>query len=255
MNRFVKRCATGIGLGVALFGLSARAMFMMDLTENVPIERVITNLERTATLNPTDIETRLNLGRIHAMAYARKSETWPVVKPSGRGARAGEPSFGPLPGLQLIQLVPAKNGVELELARAHLPKAIAAYDAVLAIDPKHTLARIGRAWCQDQAGDKVSALAGYRALFDEAWKFESAGALPPVQNFMPTTIEVGGYLLPLLDPVKDAAEIATIGARTAEIQRAMRTRPITPIVIPLRDAAPLASLATGASCGCHGHIK
>jgi hypothetical protein len=63
-----------------------QAMFPPLLIENVPIDRVIQNLERRVSANPGDINSRINLARVHAMAYASKTETAPVRK-----ARAGDP--------------------------------------------------------------------------------------------------------------------------------------------------------------------
>jgi hypothetical protein len=58
---------------------------------------------------------------------------------------------------------------------------------------------LGRAWCLDQAGDRERATAGYRDLLKDLKNNE--GVLPDLQNFTPVTVEVAGYLIPLLDPV------------------------------------------------------
>ena len=94
----------------------------------------------------------------------------------------------------------------------------------------------------DQAGDRPRAVAGYRDVLTDAWAKETAGGLPGLQNFMPMTKEVAAYLIPLLDPVKDAAEISEVRSRVARIEQAMQTRPITPIVIPLGDDLQVSDL-------------
>ena len=54
------------------------------------------------------------------------------------------------------------------------------------------------------------------------------------------TEEATRYLVPLLDPVKDKAEIARLSASAGEI--AKQPRPITPIAIPLRDGLSAADI-------------
>lgn len=219
--------------------------FVSIQIENVPIDRVLQNLERRAQERPRDVETRLNLARIHAMAYASKSETAPVRKPTNPQAPLPvEPEFGIMTSqFATVQVKPATDAAVMNLARQHLTTAIANYDAVIAIDPKHLIARLGRAWCLDQRGDKAAAIAGYRAVLKDAFASESAGNLPWLMNFMTMTDEVSRYLLPLLDPVRDAAEIKGIHSQIETIRR-MPPRAITPVAIPLSEGLQVSDLVT-----------
>jgi len=220
-------------------------MFVSFPIENVPIERVTQNLERRANENSRDIETLINLGRVHAMAYALKSETTPVRKPlRPDDSPSNDPEFGVFTSqFAGVRVKPAADAAETNQARQHLTKAIASYEAAIALDPSNLVARIGRAWCLDQSGDRTRALAAYRDIMKDAWTKEGSGNLPGLQNFMPVTQEVGQYLIALLDPAKDAAEIAEIRSRIARVQRDMRTRPITPIIIPLGGNPEVSDLA------------
>ena len=129
----------------------------------------------------------------------------------------------------------------MRVAQQHLTQAIDQYRAVLELDPKNAIALLGQSWCLDQAGDKARAITGYRQVISVVWPTENGGRLP-VTNFgiVPTTTEVAGYLIPLLDPQADAAEIATL--RDHVRQLAAVRRPVTPIVVPLRDEVPVGEL-------------
>ncbi len=70
------RCACffwGLGLFLAA-SLSTQAMYMRPQLEEVPIERLIKNLTEIADKNPKDARIRFNLARVHAMAYALKTD-------------------------------------------------------------------------------------------------------------------------------------------------------------------------------------
>lgn len=208
----------------------AGAKFARAQTENVPIERVLQNLERRAEEKPKDFSVRMNLGRVHAMAYASKSETFEVHQ------NTNEPSFGPFGGqFNILRIKQAPDAQKLRLAREHLAKAIQNYEAAIAIKPSSLVAKLGRAWCLDQSGDRQRARAAYREILKEQQGKETSRDLPELQNLTPLTEEVAGYLIRLLDPVKDAAEIGNVQARVAKVRAIMATRPITPIAIPLKD--------------------
>ena len=231
-------------LAMVALSASVRAMFVMPQLEEVPIDRIVANLTQHAKDNPRDVETWLNLGRVHAMAYAYKKGTVGVVI-AGRGTgpfTSGQPYFGFQPGFQGVKVKPAESAEALNAAKAHLPQAIAAYEAALRIDPQNAVAKLGRVWCLDQSGDRVPAIAGYRDVIADAWAKEGAGQLPNLQNVRPTTAEVAEYLIPLLDPVRDANEITTLRQQIAQVTAAMRTRPVTPIAIPLREGLSAADL-------------
>lgn len=228
---------------VAALSVSLDAIFIAPELENVPIDRLVQNLEAQIRERPDRMAPRLNLARVHAMAYASKSDTAKVAT-GRRGGAAGEPWFGFDPNDFRLPIEPAADPKKQDEASAHLKAAIAGYEEVLRRQPDHLIAKVGRAWCLDQSGSKIAAIAAYRDALSAAWTKEGpgGGGLPALQNYMPVTVEVAAYLAGLLDPIKDAAEIADLRAKTARIQDAMRMRPITPIVVPLRRGADLAAL-------------
>ena len=229
-------------MAVTLAAPRLLAMFVAVETENVPIDRVLENLERRLSVDPSDVNTRLNLARVYSMAWATKSDTTPAIKRRvGPGLEVGDPYWGPRPGFQGVQVKPSGDPEIMRVAQQHLTQAIDQYRAVLELDPKNAIALLGQSWCLDQAGDNARAITGYRQVISVVWPTENGGRLP-VTNFgiVPTTTEVAGYLIPLLDPQADAAEIATL--RDHVRQLAAVRRPVTPIVVPLRDEVPVGEL-------------
>src|SRR5512145_191364 len=75
----------------------ALARYIRPDLEKVPVERLIANLEAAVAKEPKNVELRLNLARVHAMAYALKTDTAEVRKgKEADGAWFGyEPKFVP----------------------------------------------------------------------------------------------------------------------------------------------------------------
>ena len=81
-----------------LVGRSLGAMFVQPLLDNVPIDRLIVNMEKLSRDTPADVALRLNIARAHAMAYAYKTNTaqirrgdekqgvWQVTTPATRNS-------------------------------------------------------------------------------------------------------------------------------------------------------------------------
>jgi hypothetical protein len=84
----------------------------------------------------------------------------------------------------------------------------------------------------DQSKDKERAIKEYRQVIEEAWKKDKERKSAPLGGHLVTS-EAAGYLIPLLDPKKDQAEIQELNERIAKLKKL--PRPITPIAIPLRD--------------------
>lgn len=125
----------------------------------------------------------------------------------------------------------------MEIAKAHLAKAIEVYTQAQSAKPDDTTIKLGLAWCQDQSGDKEAAKVRYREVAASAWEKESKshGGLG---NFL--YVETVGYLIPLLDPAKDAAEIATMNERKEKLLSLPRA--MTPIIVPLGHSDELSAL-------------
>jgi hypothetical protein len=202
---------------------AASAMYLVPEIKNVPVSRLVQNLEIRAKARPDDAAVRVNLARLHGMAYALDTGSAPVM--------AGGPGDNAWYG-QAPKIIPygAEPMQRTAAASQHLNEALRWYKAALAIDPSNLTARLGLGWSLDQKKQTAEAVAVYRRVIDEAWpkeqKIKESGL---GQNFY--TIEAAGYLIPLLDSVKDAAEIAELKARVDKVERLPRA--ITPLVIPL----------------------
>lgn len=194
---------------LTLSGLARPAMY--DLVD-VPTDKLLAGLEKKAAAHPKDAHLQYLLGRVNAIAYAQNSSTFQVLK-----KEPGTPWFGPLdPGYP-------PNQVESKGARKRLEQALAHYRKALELDPKDDLSRMGLAWCLEEAGNRPEALEQYRRVFKSGTGTNPFG--PGVRE------ESGRRLLALLDPKKDAAEIAAV---QAEVDRlAAMPRAVTPVLVPL----------------------
>ena len=231
-RRSTPAALAAIGI-VLLAGARTLAIYQRVDAQKVPVERLIANLERKAAEEPATALHQVNLGRLHGMAYALKTEEVPaVIRPSTKESKEEVPWYGYEPKLIPYPNRPAPSAEAAAAANAHLKKAIAHYEKALEIDPDSLLARLGYGWMLDQSSDKKRAIEQYRRVIAQAWKTEQARRVRlPGQNFY--TREAIDYLIPLLDPVADAAEIRELRERQEVLDRLPRA--ITPIAIPLRD--------------------
>jgi tetratricopeptide (TPR) repeat protein len=203
-------------------------------TKRVPVDRLVANLERQLAADPKDIQTRINLARLHGMAYALKTEEviaarWP---PKARE----EPYYGHNSDLIPYKPVKASTPAADAAARGHLEKAVSHYEAALALDPRNLLARLGYGWMLQQAGERSRAMAEYRQVIRDAWVTEehTLRMFPEDRYF---THEAAGYLISLLDPARDADEIADLQAKR-NLLAAKPARAITPLAVPLEPGVP-----------------
>jgi hypothetical protein len=215
-------------VSAALVALAARteAIYVQPDIENVPVERIIANLSRQLTANPKDAGLHARLARVHAIAYARNAEEFPVLR------RGAEPWFGPAAPMPPTAGARPSDPRAAARAREHLAQALVHYRAALAIDSSDIAVRLGYAWSLDQSGDRAAAIREYRAVIARAWpKERDKGQFGVFEESF--AAEAGGYLRRLLDPVTDAREIAEIQARADQVTRMPRA--ITPIAIPMRN--------------------
>lgn len=212
---------------LASAALSAR--FVMPEIRKVPVQRLAENIERQLQQKPDDVQLRLNLARLYAMAFALKVSEFDARSTGGENLQAW---FGHvashIPG-------PAKAAPTREhqqRAEADLARAMDLYRDVLARAPDNFIAHLGYGWTLEQAGKKADATNEYRKVVALAWPVEQER-----NHFMmgqePATVEAAGRLQVLLDPGKDATELAALTEKVAELNR--MGRGITPIAIPLRD--------------------
>lgn len=227
-----------ISIVVSVWTIRLSGIFVTPETRRVPIERLVTNLERALASNPKDVQTRINLARLHGMAYALKTEEVTVAR--WPHSTIEEPYYGVDQNLIPYRPKAAATPDEETRARDHLKRSIAHYEAALAIDPQDLLARLGYGWMLDQSGDKTRAVVEYRRIIRDAWDkdlrrpYQGAGT-----RFFIT--ETAGYLIPLLDQARDAAEIADLRAKMEVLEQ--KPRAITPLAIPLSDDVPPEAVA------------
>src|SRR5690349_5436561 len=136
---------------------AAHGMFLRPQLEQVPIGRVLTNLQQKLAQNPDDYETLYYLARVYSMAYATNAAVVPF------DTRRAAPYFGD-PGSDLSVPTPLTKPAApaaSDSARQNLTNAINYYQRAAAAAKQTNAARMltmpihtGLAWCIDQSGDR-----------------------------------------------------------------------------------------------------
>lgn len=204
------------------------AKYMMPDLVNIPVERLIKNLESLARDNPKNVEVRFNLARAHAMAYAQRTESVQILK----GRENEGVWFGYDPSNLPFTVKPTDDSARLKVANTHLAKAVEQYAEVIELAPENLAAALGYAWCVEQSGQKRKAVRKYRMVINFAWEKEKDLKQANL-GWYSVTVEAAGYLIPLLDKDEDKEEIKTLQERIKRMATVLR--PITPVVIPLKD--------------------
>ncbi|MEP6763203.1 MAG: tetratricopeptide repeat protein [Gemmatimonadaceae bacterium] len=219
---------------------SAAAMYWSQDVAQVPLARLSRNLRAAISREPNNVEFIVNLARVHAMSWSMRSDSVPALVsdriyylrmpgdtlPTAHPIEPMSVWFGHDVGyVPFSQIPPSKNPTSKETAHAHLDTAIVLYQSALKLDPTNTIARLGYAWLLSNTNNKKLAITELRAV--------TSAKSPPTQDGLGIHAEAAGYLIPLLDSVKDRREIARL-RDTIETEH-MRMRTVTPIAIPLRD--------------------
>ncbi len=249
---------------------SAKALPFTYHTHNVPLGRVLTNLQQRLAYGTNLFEITYYLARLHSITYATNLVEVPI--------RNGE--YLPwLDGYQDKTEVPHEvrsfEGTQMRVAAMeHLTNAITLYESALTLLKKSTNlneakwmilpTELGLAWCLDQSGQKQKAIVLYRRALKTAWKLEVTGEFSfkewlsdswsdvrsgrnPLRRHNQEALsypcysgEIIGYLLQLLDPVKDASEIADL--KTRQITLSKMGRVVSPILMALEPDVPFRQL-------------
>src|SRR6266550_1886855 len=114
-------------VAVGLECSSSRAMFMLEETRKVPIDRLFTNLNQRLTRNTNDFLVTYHLARLHSMAYATnlvevnstKDEASPVYYYPG--SDSGVPQ----------EIAPPQTPEARQAALNHLTNAILLYERAI----------------------------------------------------------------------------------------------------------------------------
>jgi hypothetical protein len=238
-------------------------------TKNVPISRLMTNLQARLIKDTNDFEITYDLARLHSMAYATNVEEVPMLVANQR-PQLDFIFWNGVPDVVMNRTnLPARK-----IAFEHLTNAILLYERAIYLLKKSTNSgvawlvlptELGLGWCLEQGGRKQQAIEQYRRTFKIAWKFEvtgdfdfkewvreawgdakagrnpirshNRGSLGPGVSYSEETIR---YLLNLLDPVKDQKEIAQLKADQKTL--ASLSRAITPLLVALKPDASLDEL-------------
>ena len=219
-----------LGLVLLTTAQPAKARFARPQLNQVPIHRLIENLSAKVKGSPKDAGLRRNLARAHAMAYANKGAD---VKVGGFGPKKTDSIwFGYTPKFIPFTVRAAADDDQKKKAKQQLDAAVAQYREAIKLAPDDIVSKLGLAWILDQAGEKKEAKKLYRATIKKSWDKEGrlrGGRLGG--NYI--TVEAGGYLVALLDPKSDGAEIAEINQRRKKLTAL--PKPVTPIAVPLHD--------------------
>lgn len=220
-----------------------QSKFMRVEVTKVPITRLLTNLEgklKSAADNKDRAILQFQIGRLHSMAYAAKTEDVPVredspIDPHPNKEAASkkahpEPFFGHgHSDYKQFSLTKAPDSAAETKAKEHLKLAIEHLNKAVQLDPELTQAKLGLAWCLDQSGQDSKAIPLYRQVLEKRFEEEkNRGGL-----FGTSVVEeTADYLLKLLDPTKDAREIAEVTKKKEQVQKHYRA--VTPIVVALK---------------------
>lgn len=226
--RCLPQSALALALGL-VFLIPAQARFMKPDIVKIPVPRLIENLQKQIETKPKDTTLRYNLARVHAMAYALKTDTAEVWKNKEKEGAW----FGFTPKVVPFEAKATMDPALQKQAQEHLQKALELYQEVIkAKSAEQLAAQLGHAWLIDKSGKKMQAMKEYREVIDSAWEKESKLQLGHLGgNYI--TAEAAGYLISLLDKEQNKQEIQTLKDRMALLDKL--PRPITPIAIPLQD--------------------
>jgi tetratricopeptide (TPR) repeat protein len=224
--------AATVLVALTLTKASVTGLYLEPEVKNVPVARLVTNLEARLAANPKDADVHIQLARLYGMAYAMNANELPVA--SLQGSKPGESKeevwFGHEPGLIPDRSRTATAADRGTTSKEYLKKSLEHYRQALELNPASLLAHLGYGWSLDQSGDKRGAIEQYRHVIEVAWPKEQNTKFARLgERFY--TQETAGYLIPLLDPERDAAEIVELKSRASRLRSV--PRPITPIAIPL----------------------
>ena len=194
------RPVAAISVVVMLAATLAAEPMRVDV-ENVPVDRVVANLEQQVRERPADVDSASQPGagaRHGVRAKAHDDSDCDLSRSadrvSCRGSTTGSPEF------QQFRIRTRTIRRCMAAAREHLTKAIARYREALELAPAHPVAQMGLGWTLSQSGDKARRHHG-AAKSRRADPSRSQGPAHWSSYGFRTLIEEAMlYLVPLLDP-------------------------------------------------------
>ena len=214
---------------------SVYGIFMRPDLKKVPVSTLVESLEKKIKEKPDDSTLRLNLARAYAMAYVKKTNELQI-----NTRNPNRPWFGFTPiHVPFGKVEKTDDMAKQEQAKEHLELAIKHYRAAVEKDKENLTARLGLAWLQDQSGNDMEAIEGYRDVIKLGWEKEKDMQAAGLA-WHSVVAEASNYLKKHLDNKEDADEIADLDAKIKTVSKIMR--PITPIAIPLSNGLNLKNI-------------
>ena len=169
-GRFVV-AAAAVALTLTLRGGALDAIYVKPDLENVPVARLVANLERELAADPKSADIHLRLARLYAMAYAANADELPTTVVAGRSSQ-GNPEvwFGHEPNVVPADIPPGTP--RTSASKVYLQKSVDHYKTVIELAPASLVGRIGYGWTLEQSGNKAGAIAEYRKVIEQAWPKE-----------------------------------------------------------------------------------
>jgi hypothetical protein len=115
----------------------------MNDTEQVPVDRLVTNLTQHLEKQPNDAHAHYVLARVHSMAWARGGETLPLWRPQTEGAWPGFAPWQTVREKRNAEAAPDKD------TRRHFHLSVIHYRRAAKLDADQALYHLGLAWMLD----------------------------------------------------------------------------------------------------------
>jgi hypothetical protein len=264
------RALIAASLLAAVFTGAAQAMFAMmpaDRVSEVPIERLLANIERNAQ-GLTPAQKARAIGRLHLLAYLRQSEklavyrdrpddvaegfigdcatldeqvlgkgnrNWPKAKP-GELCEARTYSLGPRHEVPYVEDKPLS-------ATAHLTAAIDAYMRARELEPENLRTRLALAFAFDRAGRLDEARAELRFVVRKGLDLvplsDTPGKPKTEWDLHVVLSEAAGHFTLIAEREDDKRMIVELKHR---LDLAPPLMFITPIFVPLEANADVSSM-------------
>ncbi|MEQ1754490.1 MAG: hypothetical protein ABL973_10195 [Micropepsaceae bacterium] len=267
----MKRLPVAIA-GLLLLVPPAFGMFAMvpaDRVDEVPVDRLLENLERNAQKLPEAQKWRA-IGRLHLLAYLRQAAALPVYRErpdsiaegtvdecarldamvQGHGTRENFPipKLGEMCEVRTYSLGPRREAPGLvddapPPANEHLWAAISAYQRARRLEPKNLRTRVALAFGYDRALRPASALQELRFVAREGLRLlpspSISGQVPSEWEMHVVLSEAQEHLSKVATSWFDRRLAVKLKARLDAAPPAMY---ITPIVVPLTAQASFRDL-------------
>ncbi len=218
-------------------------MWMPPVVDRVPVQRVLTNLTVRLSKDTNNFELLHAIARLHSLSYANAASNWVVEVETNRPSKnpnlrqwvsPGASNQLPFWGHGMEATLPPRTITKTQTkeaesaAQKHLSEAIKFYSRALLVNPTNQVSAIGLGWCQLQAGQTNEAKVTLRRAIKLAWDREKTRQSTWGTTF---TEEAISYLEPLLDPVKDKAELLSLAKIKSETAKFGRM--VTPLALAL----------------------